>query len=327
MPGFDDQLKSFEDRYAVLRADSIEEVAAWMGNNFGPWRPDIACVNADQDVARFSRKDAAGISLATYRWEAGIEARVDAGEDVLFVAFPLQGQAWMHVEGIGTVKPGPNQARVYRRPVPSSTVIAAGYANLSLVVPSSLIQKRAQSYYEWAPDRPIDFSPLLDLDTPQGAAVFGLAKHIMHGLVANPGAYDNALIQAALHDMVSGVLLANLSHNAADGAPVPGAAPLPRTIRRAEDYMRAHAHEPITLADLAQAAGCGERALHDGFRKFRGKTPMMALRDIRLDGARRDLEQDNDSVTQIALKWGFSNLGRFAQAYARRFGEKPSETR
>ena len=55
---------------------------------------------------------------------------------------------------------------------------------------------------------------------------------------------------------------------------------------------------------------------------------MMLLRRARLAQARADLEAPgrNTSVTNVAYDCGFSHLGRFAQEYARRFGESPSET-
>lgn len=327
MPSFNDELTAFDDRFTVLRADTLEDVAGWMETNFGPWRPGISHVAADRDVARFARKNVGGISLATYRWQAGMDTHSDGGQDVLFIAFPLRGRIRMHLDGVGEVEPGPTQARVCRRSVAHSNTIPAGYASLSLVVPLDLLHKRAQAFYDWPDDKPLEFSPLIDLDQPAGAAVQGLARYMIQGLVANPATYENQLVEANLRDMVSGVLLANLDHNAANGRAIPCATPMPRTIRRAEDFMRANADMPITVEDLARAAGCGERALHDGFRRFRGKTPMMVLRDIRLEGARRDLERDIDSVTQIAFNWGFSNLGRFARAYTEKFGEKPSDTR
>ena len=55
---------------------------------------------------------------------------------------------------------------------------------------------------------------------------------------------------------------------------------------------------------------------------------MMLLRRARLAQARADLEAPghDTSVTIVAHDCGFSHLGRFAQEYARRFGESPSET-
>jgi AraC-like DNA-binding protein len=52
------------------------------------------------------------------------------------------------------------------------------------------------------------------------------------------------------------------------------------------------------------------------------------LRDARLAEARRALQQagSGQSITDIAMSWGFSHLGRFAIAYRRRFGETPRAT-
>jgi AraC-like DNA-binding protein len=35
---------------------------------------------------------------------------------------------------------------------------------------------------------------------------------------------------------------------------------------------------------------------------------------------------DSVTVTQVAGRWGFVHLGRFASAYRRKFGESPSAT-
>lgn len=106
------------------------------------------------------------------------------------------------------------------------------------------------------------------------------------------------------------------------------AAPAPRHVRAAEEFMRANAGEPLTLAEIADAAGVSVRTLTAGFRNFRDQSPMQQLRDIRMAAARNDLLQGpgNGSVADIALRWGFGNLGRFAGDYRRRYGETPSET-
>jgi transcriptional regulator GlxA family with amidase domain len=36
---------------------------------------------------------------------------------------------------------------------------------------------------------------------------------------------------------------------------------------------------------------------------------------------------DSRSVTEVALSWGFSHMGRFSQEYRKAFGERPIETR
>jgi AraC-like DNA-binding protein len=113
----------------------------------------------------------------------------------------------------------------------------------------------------------------------------------------------------------------------------PGPAPSPRavdTIERAEDFMRRHIGEALTVVVIARAAGVPERTLNDHFRRVHGIAPSQYLRRLRLEGVRRDLLADTGrslSITEIASSWGFSHFGRFAEFYHMAFGETPSETR
>lgn len=104
------------------------------------------------------------------------------------------------------------------------------------------------------------------------------------------------------------------------------AAPRRSAVERAIDYMQAHADAHVTLADAAQAAGVGVRALTRGFERQLGISPMRYLQQCRLERARADLLDARASVTETAYRWGFGNLGDFAARYRERFGEKPSET-
>ena len=91
--------------------------------------------------------------------------------------------------------------------------------------------------------------------------------------------------------------------------------------------MAARCHEPITLSDLVAVCGVSRSGLHAAFKAHCGYTPMQFLADRRLALAReRVLHELQTTVTQIAMECGFSNHGRFAMAYRRRFGEAPSET-
>ncbi|HSV54271.1 MAG TPA: AraC family transcriptional regulator [Burkholderiaceae bacterium] len=104
--------------------------------------------------------------------------------------------------------------------------------------------------------------------------------------------------------------------------------PSPRNgaVERAIDYMHTHANADLMLADVAQAAGVGMRALTRGFERQLGISPMRYLQQCRLERARADLLDARSSVTETAYRWGFGNLGDFAARYRERYGEKPSET-
>jgi AraC-like DNA-binding protein len=68
-------------------------------------------------------------------------------------------------------------------------------------------------------------------------------------------------------------------------------------------------------------------ALQRGFRAFCETTLHAALERVRLELARAEVAHGEATVASVARRYGFTNAGRFAAAYASRFGELPSETR
>lgn len=102
----------------------------------------------------------------------------------------------------------------------------------------------------------------------------------------------------------------------------------PRQVRKAEEFIRQHLAQPIGIEEIARAAGVSPRCLFDNFRNFRGLTPMQYVRERRMEAVRHDLERagPGDSVTAVATRWGFTQLGRFSADYRLRFGENPSLT-
>ena len=102
----------------------------------------------------------------------------------------------------------------------------------------------------------------------------------------------------------------------------------PRDVTRAIGYMQARLGSPISVADIAEASGAAGRTLFKHFRDYRGISPMRYLRDARFERAREalSLAQPEARVTEIAMTWGFSHLGRFSVEYRKRFGERPSQT-
>jgi transcriptional regulator GlxA family with amidase domain len=83
------------------------------------------------------------------------------------------------------------------------------------------------------------------------------------------------------------------------------------------------------VAELAGKVSVSARSLQQGFRRSLHTTPMAYLRLVRLEKVRDDLSLSapaSVTVTEIATRWGFVHLGRFAAAYRAAFGEPPSET-
>jgi AraC-like DNA-binding protein len=101
------------------------------------------------------------------------------------------------------------------------------------------------------------------------------------------------------------------------------------TLARAEEYLRARLTQPVSRADLAVVTGVSIRTLSRGFAKRWGTGPMGVLRKLRMEAAYRELlgaESRATSVTEVACRYGFTHLGKFAGEYKRAFHESPSET-
>ena len=99
-------------------------------------------------------------------------------------------------------------------------------------------------------------------------------------------------------------------------------------VRRVEDWIDAHLEEPIGAEEAAAALGVNAHALVQTFKRVRGYSLAHALLQRRLERARDTLEaaEADTTVTDVATRLGFFELGRFAGRYRERFGERPSET-
>jgi AraC family ethanolamine operon transcriptional activator len=81
--------------------------------------------------------------------------------------------------------------------------------------------------------------------------------------------------------------------------------------------------------DLAGAADVSVRTLRSAFVEYFGVPPLRYLTTRRLHEARRALRSADPAattVTAVATRFGFWQFGRFAGAYLRLFGERPSDT-
>ncbi|MFI8631645.1 helix-turn-helix domain-containing protein [Microbacterium sp. NPDC077663] len=100
-------------------------------------------------------------------------------------------------------------------------------------------------------------------------------------------------------------------------------------VRRATAFIEEHLGEPLSVGDIAHAAGLSVRGLQSAFARVRDTTPAAYVRTARLRAVRRELveaEPAEATVAEVARRWGFAHLPRSAKHYREEFGEQPSET-
>lgn len=321
-------IADFEARHHGFTAQTADDASEWISTRHVDYEINPVKISGNGPFVTLAQADVDDMSLVAYRWNAELQSTSLADSNRLCICLPLAGQAQTVDQHFGLLAPTPNQARIFRRDAGTEHVSASEYVSvLTFMLPADALEKRAQSYYHESLNEPLRFSPLLDLRSESGRSLIGLIDHIQIQLGRTPEALDSPVVRANLREYVFATFLGCLPHNYNDTPLSNVHCGTPVTVRRAEEFMHTHADLPITMEMLAREAGCSERALQNAFRKFRESTPMMVLREIRLEYARQDLIDMSSTVTDIALKWGFSNLGRFAMQYGERFGEKPSDTR
>ena len=82
-----------------------------------------------------------------------------------------------------------------------------------------------------------------------------------------------------------------------------------------------------SLEQLARRVGINRRKLALGFKILFGDTVGEYQRDVRLEFARRLLEDRTASVTYAASVAGYSDVGSFGKAFKAKFGWLPSQSR
>jgi AraC-like DNA-binding protein len=201
-----------------------------------------------------------------------------------------------------------------------------GSRGIALLVPQEKLRLSPQSSGARR-STPSELSHPVGLSPEDNSLAARLLRDCLAGIAAQiTGGQNPRQIEWA--GALIGVLLKEALAEKQRGGEQLGDNSIPWYVAAAEQELQKRVSDPLSVTDLARAAGVSPRTLHDGFRRHRGASPMRMLRRQRMQQVRKELTEPNDttSVTDTALKWGFNHLGRFSAYYVAQFGEKPSET-
>ncbi|MGG7671812.1 AraC family transcriptional regulator [Pseudomonas sp. WC2] len=173
----------------------------------------------------------------------------------------------------------------------------------------------------------IVFAPSVNLDSAafQGIkALIDLATGTEFDALINSG----TLMPSRLREMLIDAVLEAWPHNFSEALRRPTAMVAPRHVKLAVEFIQAHPEQLVSGVDLARLSNVSQRALQEGFRRFVGTSIVAYQRQVRLERAYEVLKcGDVGSVTEVALRFGFSNVGRFCQYFQGAFGVSPAELR
>jgi len=259
--------------------------------------------------------------------EYGAKTLIAPGElgEFYLLQVPLEGGAEI-TNGRDCYVSTPDRAAILNPHLPTRMTWEAGTRQVLVQISRRAMQDHLDVHLGAPSDRALTFAGPLDLSTGPGAAL----KRLILWLVAEADAGSPPIGSGLMARQIETTLLSGLleaPHDHAARLARQRSAPRPRHLRLAEGFIEAHLDQPITLEDVAGAAGISPRGLQLAFRDWRGTTPLTFWREARLARAHADLlaAPRGTTVTEIALRWGFTHFGRFSEHYRARYGLSPRD--
>ena len=314
--------------YPLFQSKDLEQTRDMVSSVFCPH--DLKVSGRKQQLdARMYHASVGAISLS--RLQHGADVTIDPGslKDFLLVQMPLQGQADISC-GKSTLHSTPKLASVITPAAPLKMWWSGDCDKIIVRISRDELERQCVQHLGHELRQPIEFELGMNLCEGGGRDWLRLIAFLVGELDQhNSMIYSSPLIRAQMMQMLVTTLLFCQPSNYRDMLLRPAPPLAPHYVKRVEEYIAAHADQPLTIIELASHAGVSTRALYAGFRNFRQTSPMAHLKAVRLQRAHDDLlnAKPGERVTAIAMRWGFTHLGNFTAAYKRKFGEQPSATR
>src|SRR5690554_2724198 len=312
-------------RYEICRTQNLEEARQWGERIF--CENDLYSLDSKGSVnTRIFYRKVGGIGIGRMSYGGNVIIEPGVLDTFALIQMPIRGQEQIKI-GDKTVLCNPQQGAVINAHSRSVINHTDNTEKLIIRVERSLLERYCQQMLGRTLRRGIEFASDMPLNTEAGSRWLRMVGWMYDCLSVD----DNIspLMISQMESSLVTMLLTNHPHTYFQELCSDGPSLAPSFVKRVERFIEEHAHEPISIADMAEHAGVSSRSLFTGFRRYRNTSPMTYLKEIRLRRVNEELKRltpGSDTVTAVAFRWGFSHLGHFTTDYKRRFGESPSET-
>lgn len=251
--------------------------------------------------------------------------RASRMRDDYFIHFPLHGSAEVKNDKDTVVCDG--RHGVISSPAGHVMHAQQGSSRLTVSLTKSAMMGHLAALLGYTPKLTLEFNAAIDLDSAAGQRFHRNIRMAIADL-DDPAPIHNPIMTSMYEQLIMTGLLLSQPNNYTDALHRREMRVAPRDVQRAVDYIQGHLNSPLTLKDIAAASGIPGRTLLKHFRDHWGTSPMRYTRTARLTRVHEALLNNEwtESVTDVAMAWGFLHLGRFSIEYRKHFGESPSET-
>jgi AraC-like DNA-binding protein len=157
----------------------------------------------------------------------------------------------------------------------------------------------------------------------QGVASTWLAKRLYHEFRQGDELALISLEGILLEILAEGARHAQPNHTLPTGA----VTTIPKWLRSAREYLDANFLRPLSLSEIAAAAGVHRVHLSREFRRYFASTVGEFLRRKRIEHACHLVSSTNMPLAEIAMVCGFSDQSHFSATFRRQTGVTPARFR
>lgn len=318
------------ERHFLFRSGDLEYTRSILSRLYRSHGLDVASTRGQLDVTtRYARLHHSSLSYLHYGTDVRMRPRrKECLESFLVVQIPLSGRARISC-GKETLVSSPAVASVVTPSLPLEMDWSADCRQITLRIERSHIERHCETLLGGVMRQPLEFALGMPVHEAPGRRWMRLMQMVLDELDDPEAAAPSPLLAREWEQALMTCLLVEHPNTYRERLARPTPDVLPRHVKRVIDYIEAHADQPLTAQALAQVADVKVGAIYAGFRKYCGMAPLQYLRRVRMQRVRTELlaaQPGRDTVSDVAYRWGFTHLGRFGQAYRRRFGETPSDT-
>lgn len=311
--------------HRIFQSDDLDQTRELIARTYCPHRLSLQGRQGKLG-AWLNHKRLSQIGVGAMAYGADVHISEVEDQDFVLLMLPLQGVAHNGLGGGRSVETHAGRAVVTSTTELDRMWWSANCAQLVVQISSAALDRHLSMMTGRGLREPLRFVPEMDLM----AGAVSWWKYVAMLIEDLSGAEQSAAQASLAHleSMLIVKLLETQNSNYYEQLRPQSSRIAPQHVRRAERFIVDNVGVAITLEQLVEVSGVSARALFDGFRRFRGCSPMAYLRSVRLDRVRQDLlgAREGETVTNIACKWGFYQFGRFAGQYRQAYGELPSET-
>jgi AraC-like DNA-binding protein len=307
-----------------VRSRDRDQAREEISRIFSPHGLEIVGPTEDLDV-RVRGWELSSMMLADIGHGTEVLVRPGRLESYYEINIPLRGTT-VTSHGHDEIESTPGRAVVLSPTEPSTMRWSSDCTQIAIKINRAALDRAIEAVVGVPPDETVRFQVGLDLTDDSGRTWARTAALLRESLLQGA---PEMVVRPLEEAVINGLLVAQPHSLTAqlDGRPRPAK---PRAVARVQELIDADPSVPLTVADMARVSGTSVRSLQTAFAEHLGMSPSAYLRRARLARAHDDLiaaqPGDGQTVADIAYRWGFGHVPRFAAAYRQRYGAAPAQT-